>query len=1482
MLTIQAHLVGCQPADSYEFGEHSEGNIKLIAVIEARDSLTGPGIMLKLNLPQEPEFVRWSLSDPSGLYPSSFRESHTAFFYLPTTGTFQIVANWYYGPFLQEAEALQLVVSNQHLLITHNPGLSMETSQIVRAENFQSPGSVWQELELLGSRTKPFTVAGVPWYVPAGIVAAGGAAVMIVSGSDDEPSPTDTLPSLKANDLTISFECPNGIDVYPLSNDQGQNLIISEVTGLSSEIGRFIPPERVEIFPGLSESIAFKYTARDELGNTASASVNVDVSLPDFELRDLELTITAGESASGDVFENDECTACELISAGEAVSGSVQFENGRFNYQSEEAFGGWIEIPYEAKDACGQMGSAILKIEVEPVCKAEFTVVITAEDCGLKNGSIDIQKEQEGDFSINWEDGSGGFFRDELPEGLYSLTITEESNQCTYEKELEVSSLEIDYFNQFNTLTGNCLESPDAQFRFNNPGAGPLILQLDGPTGFRELEISNWEAETSLTELWPEDFFSEGSYLLKVFDLSAGEECSGEVNFELAEEPLRLETTDDELVLRQGQEKSINLLENDSGYGLILKDIEGPLFGDLSFESDGTATYLAPADEFGNFSLIYEVSDSCDQTASGILYIEVLECEWTAEFEITMANCGTADGSINVLLENETAFTFEWSVPGDSSQLKNLEGSTYFLTITEVATNCREEFELEVGIAGPEAVNDTFRLSAIDTLQENILQNDIGYGLKLTFFEPVSEGFLEIEDDGQMSFSALGEFTGMLEFSYVITDSCGGTDTGMVFIEVFPLLCEADWDLAIDSADCGLSNATVIFRIETECEYELIWHDSSSADTLLNQEPGEYELTLILSGDAFEPDTITIPYTVEQKKPSYIVSVSKEDGSCIESGKIFLELESSGDGVFEIEIEGPDGRHTFESSETFVEISEELFLSAGFYIIIVSDISLDCPLSDSIEVTLEEQPLPLQVNDLILEVFSGETIPFNVLENSEGEGLKVSGHDFPPFGSLLLDENGQGSFSSEIPENGTIEIKFFVQDSCGQLDTGMLTIIVELPPCDFEVTFEITEADCGFSTGAIQATVNKSGDYLFHWSNGESGNELSDVAAGTYALTVEDVLLQCELEFATEMTEKPANWILDYEVIPSGCDEDGGVKLDLQTPVGNQLQVKVSGPGISASTITVSEGMTDLRNFFVFQFGLYTIEVNPVGSTCKEIIQVEIDLISDPSSLLLLEAVPPVNFQQSNGYITIELINTVFPATVYVNGEEQGIATESPYQIQGLTYNIYEIQLVDARNCSSDLLEVELSPEGGQSSMVVVNHFNSTGHFWSLTDQRQILEQPGLPPAQDIKSILYPGPSSAIIFKYRPLRASRLSVGMQAALNFQSGLELISTSSAQLARDWLFGQFSAGPYGQLNFNRANLSLSAGKGISHINVRPINSPIHSYSNATTKIFAGSTEIELKGEYKISQSADFFAGFRYTIYDEGLPATFEYRVGFSWEF
>jgi len=176
--------------------------------------------------------------------------------------------------------------------------------------------------------------------------------------------------------------------------------------------------------------------------------------------------------------------------------------------------------------------------------------------------------------------------------------------------------------------------------------------------------------------------------------------------------------------------------------------------------------------------------------------------------------------------------------------------------------------------------------------------------------------------------------------------------------------------------------------------------------------------------------------------------------------------------------------------------------------------------------------------------FSGTTC------GSENGYIKVSGDSTSLPYQIVLYKDGLVYSNTSSPINPTIyenlpngEYYATIEDyggATGQTSTVTLSGVSSL---DYGLSVTGTSS-CGVNTGAIEITgLTGSSPYTYLWSNGATGDTISNLSGGTYSVTVTDSN-NCELIKSATVNVANGISLLSYTTTPTSClSEDGQVTV---------------------------------------------------------------------------------------------------------------------------------------------------------------------------------------------------------------------------------------------------------------------------------------------------------------------------------------------------
>jgi hypothetical protein len=255
------------------------------------------------------------------------------------------------------------------------------------------------------------------------------------------------------------------------------------------------------------------WTATDLCGNTSTCSQQitvVDLTTPILNCPP-NITVNCGEetvlSITGEATATDNCT--------ENVSITYEDDTGGFS-ECE----GVIIRTWTATDECGNETICEQEITVNAVdCAFELNLAILFADCGQANGAISTAIDPPGSYEYLWSNGETGPDLNNIPAGLYTVSITDIEGNCTEFVELEVGEFPPAYVEILQVDPASCNVCGDIILDLT--GEGPFDLTLTGPVTF------------NLTDIPPGDInlgditcLETGNYTIEVVDIGNGGVCT--------------------------------------------------------------------------------------------------------------------------------------------------------------------------------------------------------------------------------------------------------------------------------------------------------------------------------------------------------------------------------------------------------------------------------------------------------------------------------------------------------------------------------------------------------------------------------------------------------------------------------------------------------------------------------------------------------------------------------------------------------------------------------------------------------------------------------------------------------------------------------------------------------------------------------------------------------------------------------------------
>ncbi len=227
------------------------------------------------------------------------------------------------------------------------------------------------------------------------------------------------------------------------------------------------------------------------------------------------------------------------------------------------------------------------------------------------------------------------------------------------------------------------------------------------------------------------------------------------------------------------------------------------------------------------------------------------------------------------------------------------------------------------------------------------------------------------------------------------------------------------------------------------------------------------------------------------------------------------------------------------------------------------------------------------------------------------------------------------------------------------------------------VEFAVVDAECGSENGKINLSVQEDAAFEFNWNNGETTQNLENIGAGVYCVTVSSMLYSdCQFTFCQEVDEIDGPILsADYVV---ECGSDGTITLDISEGTPDYM-VTWDGPGINdGGPIAASTGFQ-----IVGPVGEYIISAEDANG-CSNYLLVE---MANQNSLNLTTTID--NFPscgENNGEFTLEVFLGTAPYEYYVNDVLMTSSASTTYSMSGAMPGLYNVKVVDVNGCVGEAM----------------------------------------------------------------------------------------------------------------------------------------------------------------------------------------------------
>ncbi len=566
-----------------------------------------------------------------------------------------------------------------------------------------------------------------------------------------------------------------------------------------------------------------------------------------------------------------------------------------------------------------------------------------------------------------------------------------------------------------------------------------------------------------------------GTYLITMEDFNG---CTLDTNVTIGNQGnfiISQVITDETCGLNNG---AVNVSINDFGQGLALTYdwSNGAITQDISNLSAGTYT-VDITDNFG-----------CTMSSTAIVNNQ------TGTFDIsnavvTQANCGTASGAINITIAGGTSpYTFMWSNGAITEDVSALVPGDYSVTVSDNA-NC--------SLTQTFTINNSFQVSGVVTNSSCSTSNGgvnittTGGSLPNTYLwsnGAITEDLANVSA-GTYSVTVTDNVGCSISASFVVNELSG--------VQLFGVFDNDDF--------CSQNQGSIFMSVNGVENFYINGQQDFNFGSFNNLAAGTYLITM----EDFNGCTLDTNVTIGNQG-NFIISQVITDETCgLNNGAVNVSINDFGQGLA-LTYDWSNGAITQDISN----------LSAGTYTVDITD-NFGCTMSSTAIVNNQTGTFDIS-NAVVTQANCGTA--------SGAINITIAGGTSP---YTFMWSNGAitEDVSALVPGDYSVT----VSDNANCSLTQTFTI-----NNSFQVSGVVTNSSCSTANGAVNiTTVGGSLPNTYLWSNGAITEDLANVNAGTYSVTVTDNV-GCSISASFEVTTNTPFVINAINIQPDYCNQNFG------------------------------------------------------------------------------------------------------------------------------------------------------------------------------------------------------------------------------------------------------------------------------------------------------------------------------------------------------
>ncbi|MCW5920897.1 MAG: gliding motility-associated C-terminal domain-containing protein [Saprospiraceae bacterium] len=617
----------------------------------------------------------------------------------------------------------------------------------------------------------------------------------------------------------------------------------------------------------------------------------------------------------------------------------------------------------------------------------------------------------------------------------------------------------------------------------------------------------------------------------------------------------------------------------------------------------------------GNYSVTVTGANGCSSTATANVVNNNVALNVTGVISEN-TSCTTGNGAVNISVSPAGNYTYNWSNSATTEDLNNLNGGSYTVTVS-AGGSCSSTATFTV-------TNNTQNPIITPTVTPSICSNDNG-GIDLNI-SGASAPYTFVWSNGATTEDLANIFSG--NYSVTVTASNGCTATTTLNVpnnsSTFSL-----GGSATPVTNCATPNGSVNLVITPPGNFIIEWSNNATSEDLSNVPPGTY--TVSVTDPAGTGCTATASFIVDDNTTLPTASQTVTPEVC--------DLENGG---VDLNVNGGTAPYTYNWSNnaTTQDLNN---VAADTYTVTVTDAN-NC--TTTATATVPDNSITFSI--------AGSTSPNTICGTSNGSiDLTVT-----PVGVYTYNWSNNAT-SQNL--NGLVGGNYSVTVSAGGSCTSVASFNVgdnTLSPAIAEI---VAPASCAKSNGGIDLSVSGGeAPYTYSWSNSATNEDLSNIPAGNYSVTVTG---------ANGCSSVDAFVVPDNVITPgvsgtttsntSCSDNNGSVTIGV-TPPDNYT--------FTWSNAQTSQNLTSLAP------GDYSVTVS-AGGNCTSVATFTVG--DDTPSPDIDETVTAATCAKSNGSIGLSVSGGEAPYTYQWSNNSNGV------NLSNIPAGNYSVTVTGDNGCSS-------------------------------------------------------------------------------------------------------------------------------------------------------------------------------------------------------